>query len=270
MEEQTHKIISEADAPLSPVFLIAKMTWIDFLRRRDLFVAFIFMFIYAMFVFVVKIVGVESIQTVIFLLNLGLTVSAGIVSVLVILASSRQIPDELENRTAFPLFAKPLERGEYILGKVVAISAIGIILLSMFFTITRSILPDVSILDSTLFIEMFLIQIFSIVMLTSLSLFLSLIFTKTISIIILIILYFWSGILLQTLKSQFSGGFFSSAANIILSYIPSFQTLNLIQRYTDGGTALTSFEFSALIVYAVLTTASSIILCSIFFERKAL
>ena len=255
---------------LSPIWLISKATWLEFLRRRDLYVVLIFMAIFLMIVIATRIVGIKSNEEVRFLLNLGLTISFFLAGILAVFASVRQIPDEIEKGTFYPLLAKPVERRDVIIGKFLAVSLVCLSVLVLFTLLTKIFVPSLPIFNSILLFQVIILEGFAILILCSTGIFFSLIFPKAVNVILLIILFLGSGTLIGFLKSHSKQGITSSIIKFLTYYIPDFSSLNLVQRYTDGATALSFSELFLLVAYCVLFIFAFVVLSSILLNRRAL
>ena len=56
-------------------------------------------------------------------------------TLLTLFLAARQIPDEIEHRTIYPLLARPLSRDVYILGKWVACTLVGLAVFAALFVL---------------------------------------------------------------------------------------------------------------------------------------
>ena len=101
----------------APVPFVVRACLLEAVRRREFYVLFLFMGLFVAGIVVASIVKVENAATATFLLNLGMTLAFGLAKLATLLAAARQVPDDTENGTIYPLLAKPLGRGEYLVGK---------------------------------------------------------------------------------------------------------------------------------------------------------
>lgn len=256
--------------PFLKIKLISHATWIEFFRRKDPFIIVIFMLIYLFMMIAARIVGIESDESVRFLLNLGLTIGIYLTSILVIFISARQIPDEIENKTIYTLFAKPLKHVEFIISKIIAISAISILVLLIFIILTFIFIPMLSGLSPVLLIQVIFFQMISVIMLSTIGIFLSLVMPKAVSIVLIILLYFGRKILTIIIGTIFGTGTAASAMNWVLSYIPDFSILNLTQRFTDCAAPLDTSNTLLIIAYSFLIIYTMVVLSSYYFKKRSL
>ena len=105
--------------------LIARGVWIESLRQKDILALVVLMGLYFLSVFVIKLVGIDNPATGSFLYNLGLTLTCYVAHAMALLSAGRQVPDEIENRTIYPILAKPITRSAFIAGKWFAATSFG-------------------------------------------------------------------------------------------------------------------------------------------------
>jgi ABC-type transport system involved in multi-copper enzyme maturation permease subunit len=94
---------------------VAVLAILDALRRKDLYVMAILCGLMIAAGRVFAMVGLWGLDTVIKDLTFGAVSLSSIV--LCILIATRQVPEEISRRTLYPLLARPLGRGEMLLGK---------------------------------------------------------------------------------------------------------------------------------------------------------
>ena len=97
------------------VFVIAHMVWLDLLRRKDIYVLLILLAALLLALLSLNIFGLGQLS--IYLKDAGLLLAWLFSWILAINVASRQLPQEENRRTIFSLLAKPLTRGELLVGK---------------------------------------------------------------------------------------------------------------------------------------------------------
>ena len=100
---------------MSRILVIAKVVWLEMIRRKDAYVLLILLGVLLYALLTANIFGLGS--TVRYVLDLGLLMSWLFSIILTVGVSSRQLPDEEKRGTIYPLLAKPVTRGELIVGK---------------------------------------------------------------------------------------------------------------------------------------------------------
>jgi ABC-type transport system involved in multi-copper enzyme maturation permease subunit len=250
--------------------LIARAVFLELLRKRDLYVVFLLMGVFVIGALFVNIVGIENAATATFLLNLGLTLAYYAAHILTLLLAARQLPNEIENRTLYPLLAKPVERRTVLLGKWAACSLAGIGVFLALGLVGVLPVPRRETFDNLLLMQAFVLIPCSLALLSALAIALSLLFTRGITLLILGLLLAlggqWTGIVEHTVPGDAA----RRAVHLLLLYVPDFSRFNLITRYTDGIGALAGGEWLGMILYAVIFTAAALALAARTFERRAL
>lgn len=261
------------NSTLQTVTLVARGVVIETLRRKDLVVLMLFSAIYVMGMIVALLVGVENAATIAFLLNLGISLAWFSAHLFTVLVAARQVPDEVENRTLYPLLAKPVWRGEYLLGKWVASAGCG--LLTFFLLLTFSMLPWVfapfsPTLDLTLFVQATVLTVISLAMIAALTLLLSLVAPKPVTITVMVLTAVFAPKAMQFTMARLHGTALQTPGEWILAYIPNFTKLNLFDRFTDGMHAVGGGTFLGLCLYATIFTVAALIAADRIFSRQAL
>ena len=97
------------------VLVIARMVWLDLLRRKDMYVLLILLAGLLLALLSLNIYGLGGLVR--YVKDAGLLLAWRCSWILAISVASRQLPQEENRRTIFSLLAKPLTRGELLLGK---------------------------------------------------------------------------------------------------------------------------------------------------------
>ena len=251
------------------IVLIARAVFLELARKRDLYVAVLLMALFAGGAFITRVVGVEKPAVGTFLLNLGLSLAYYAAHILTLLLAAGQLPNEIENRTLYPLLAKPVSRGTVLLGKWLACSLAGCGTFFALAIIGWIAAPKMESYDATMLLQTVLLIPFSIALLAALSILFSLVWTKGVSFVLLGVLFFAGDKIF---------GFASRAAPVVLRswidafshVLPDFSKLNLITRYTDGIGPLPFFQEAGLILYATMLATACLILANQRFSRRPL
>lgn len=100
---------------MSRVLVIARVVWLDLLRRKDLYVMAILMLTLLFVLMSLNLFGLGAVVR--YILDVGLLMAWLFSLVLVVSLAGRQLPREESKGTIFPLLAKPVTRAELLLGK---------------------------------------------------------------------------------------------------------------------------------------------------------
>jgi ABC-type transport system involved in multi-copper enzyme maturation permease subunit len=219
---------------------------------------------------VARLVHIENAATATFLLNLGLTLAFAFAKLITLLTAVRQFPDELEARTLYPLLAKPLSRGQYLLGKWAASLLIGIITLGVLGLMAYLPVPKMEAFSYRTFAQTLLLQVVSLGMLAALSILFSLVIPKVLSIVILALLVLAGSHLSALVVTRTTDTPAGAAIRWVVQYIPDFGQLDLLQQFTSGGSAISSLDLLVRVLYAAIITAFSLAAAVWLLERRQL
>lgn len=255
--------------PLRVMALVGRGVFIELLRRKDLYVLVILMGLFMVGMVAVAIVGIEHPSTATFLLNLGLTLAYFAAHILTLLLSVRQLPVEIENRTIYPMLARPIERHWLLLGKWAACTACGVVTFLVLFLMGWLPVPKLEACSSTVLVQMLLLQFMSLAMLSGVAMLLSLVLPRGVVVAGLGVLFVMGGKLTVLARNTLEQPV-SSWVAWMTGYLPDFSKVNMITRYTDGIDAVALPAFAALIAYAALFTAMSLAAGTWVFQRRTL
>lgn len=116
---------------MSKVLAISQVVLLEMLRRKDIYVLLIVTGVMTLLVAAVNIFNEARMVRYIKEISLVLIWISSLV--IAIMTSARQLPAERENRTLFPLLAKPVSRTQFLLGKFAGCwVASGIALVSLY------------------------------------------------------------------------------------------------------------------------------------------
>ncbi len=97
------------------VAVVAGIVWLEVLRRKDLYVLFILLAAFLLVLLTLDIFGLSRLME--YTKEIGLLMAWLFSLILTVSVSVRQLPQEEARGTIFPLLAKPITRGQVILGK---------------------------------------------------------------------------------------------------------------------------------------------------------
>ncbi len=262
--------MNEGVPPADVIRLLSRGVFLELVRKKDLYVVGLLMGLFLVVAWSVQLVGIESEASATFLLNLGLSLSGYCVHLLSLFLMIRQVPSEIENRTLFPLLARPFDRQWYLVGKWLACSGPMVGLLMLLFILILVLVPGGGRYDGLLMVQMLCAQCLSICMLNALTLLASLCWPRSIGILVLGALYFVSDKLIRVIGSAFSEAPLNGISTYLANLLPDFSKLNLITRYTDGIPALGIGEFLGVVFYGLLWIAVALIPAGRLFRRRNL
>jgi ABC-type transport system involved in multi-copper enzyme maturation permease subunit len=253
-----------------PTWLVARITFFETLRRKDFFVLLILLGLYTA-VAVTLLQGRsqdESVRRLLF--SLGLTFSFGAAAILVVVLAARQVPKEIEQGTILPLLARPLTRGQFLLGKFLACWVVGAGSLLCFAVLIRLLVRPPAQFSEVLFVQTIVLQAAGLGALAAITLMFSLVLTDLLNITVSLIYYFFWGVIFNVLQSALhpageSGGSFLGRA---LYVFPHLEILNISRVCLAESTPLAWSLMLALIVYAAAYAALALVAAHNLFEKR--
>jgi len=240
--------------------LLVRASLLELWRRQDLWVLMMLMGMYALIALGARATGEMEPQTATFMLNLGLTLSAIFSQLLTLLIAVRQIPVEMEQRTLYPLLAKPLTRDALLLGKWLAAGLCGVLSALMFQGLVFLVTPVMEPFHASTLLQHQLLLPLSLFAVAGMGIHLSLWLPKGLALC--------SGALLVFAAEPLVRAFQGSLPPVLL--LPRFGALNLVTRYTDGIAALAAPQFILMAGYILLWNVLWTVLSRERFRRMPL
>ncbi len=260
----------ESATPLRSVGLVGRGVLLETVRRRELYVILVFAALFLAGVLVARAVGIPNPETGTFVLNLGLTLALGAAHVLAILTAARQIPAELENRTIHPVLAKPLSRAEYLLGKWWACTATGASTFFVLAAIAWIAVPKLEDYSPPMLVQTFLAGVLSLALVAALSLLGSILIPHAMNVVLVALVVWFGHTFGGFVVARAAGGVFAGFARWLMAYVPNFNKLNLVARYTDGIGPLPPGEFLVMTLYVTICLAACFAASAFAFDRRRL
>jgi ABC-type transport system involved in multi-copper enzyme maturation permease subunit len=250
--------------------LIGRGVFLELTRRRDVYVLLLLMGVFLVATVAVTVVGIENPSTGTFLLNLGMTIAIYAAHGMTVLVMARQIPDEIEQRTLYPLLAKPLERDTLLIGKWAACAGCGALVLGVLLVMGWAPVPRMENYHPGALAQALLLLPLSLGLAASMALLLSLAVPRAFALLIGAAVYFGGGHITGLLEQRAQADAWLRPFVWLARYLPDFSKLNLVTRYTDGIDPLAAGPFLGLCLYAMVFTAAFLVLSTWLFRRRPL
>ncbi|MDK2973083.1 MAG: hypothetical protein PWP23_2838 [Candidatus Sumerlaeota bacterium] len=256
-----------------PVWLIAKSVLLEAVRRRE---------IYAIVLVATLLIG--AVMTVDFFELEGLTkfyreVALKIMSVAtaltVIVLAARQLPREFETRTIYPLMAKPISRLAFLCGKLLGVMVAGAFCFGLFMVVY---LCGAAYLGSSvpwaLFAQYIYLQIVMLLILATLSFWLSMLLNLDAAITIGAIFYVFAATFttLTTYIYDFTSPIGQFLIRVVIYAVPQLTLLDLSEKavHAQAWAPLRFATMAQLTLYGLFFSALYFSLAAIWFRRKPL
>lgn len=249
---------------------LAHATILESIRRKDLYVALILSLLMIGAAATIGTFGVNGLE--LFLKDVTLTVVNLLSLLLCILFAARQIPEEVSRRTVYPLLARPIGRGDLVFGKFLGAFALSALGLTLFSAIGVGALAYYGMGVGAIFVQYFVLRLFSLALVCALTMALSLIATPGATITLSILLAVGSATFSQAVLLL--DGTAGQAGRAVLrgSYfaLPQLQLFDLSRKVSYGWNPVPNWVVGDLFLYAAFYTALFLFLGSLRFRKQAL
>lgn len=239
--------------------IIATGALLEMKRRRDAAILAMFSAVFVVFLGAARFVGFETPAAGTFTMNLSLTLALWVSHLVTLLMSARLIPDELEQRTLYPLLARPLHRREVIFGKALAAWVTGVLVFTCLMIPALLLVPQLEFYAPGALLQHLLLSLAALALTAALGQALTLLLPRTTGVAVGAALIFGTPFILN----------FRPVA-LLRPLLPSPDRLNLVLRYTDGADPLPAVDLILLLGYGLIWTLLLISLSQTLFQRRAL
>ena len=129
---------------MNAIFAIVKLTFKEIVRKKDFYVALALIGVILFFASRMNFYDVENVSR--YLRELGLALIFVFSAFITVPLAARQFPSETRDRTLAVLLAKPVSRGQFVLGKFLGAALAGVAAFTVFYAVflafTLKGLPD--------------------------------------------------------------------------------------------------------------------------------
>ncbi len=253
--------------------LIAKSVLTESVRRRELYVLVLAACALIGVIMTMDFFGLGGLTK--FYREAALKVMSWTTALAVIALAARQLPRELENRTIYPLLARPLSRTEFLGGKLLGVLAAGAFCFALFMLIfvAGSLRMRVPI-PWGLFLQHIYLQLLMVAVIGSLGFLLSMLMHVDAVITICVLFYFLSAVSATVLIHLHAYmGAAGRALLLFLNYaIPQITLFDLSEKavHAEVWPRLGWGTMGALTLYAGIYVAIYLVMTVLLFRRRAL
>lgn len=241
---------------MNNIIVIAKGVLRELIRRKDIYLIFTLLVIMITYAASLSFGGERNFDR--YFKEIGISLAYIFSMIIAVTFASRQIPQEVEAKTIYPILAHPVSRQQFIVGKFAGVLFISTVSFSLFYItfIVSLFLKGAVLTPPVLLAEGYILHILLLSFFTALAVLLSLFFSTTANTWISIIIYFstnWLGVNIPA-----------------YIYLPHPELFDIRQRIIHSLDVVPLWAVSFLAVYAVLYTALFLLLASLVFRRRNL
>jgi len=250
---------------------IARGVLLESLRRKDLWVVAILGFIIILAAGALGFFGVTGLE--VFAKDLAVSVLSMFSTILAVLTTSRLLPEEIKNRTLYPLLARPIGRSDLLMGKL-----LGAVLATWIGFLSLALLTGVALSTFHVQFELVMLQylvakMMGLVVLCAVSLTLSTIMTPAAAATTSLILAFGSSMIIRGLvMASYSA---SDPMKLVFKgvngLLPQYGLFDMGSRTANvGWGAAPMWVMGALLAYMAIYSGGMMMLSWSKFRKQAI
>jgi len=237
---------------LRKIVAVAHVTVLESIRRKDPYVVLVLGLAIMFGAGIFSSFGVKGLEK--FVKDIAFAVTNVFACVICVAAAARQLPNEIENRTLFPLIAKPISRTAFFLGKYLGVAVISSLVVLAFFVEIQVLFWIFKIEAGSVFYQAVYLRVVSMWFIAAVSLALSIILTQSANVTISLLLVLAMQTFANTLITVHSGlsGTGKRVAETLYWLAPHLELFNLGKLVVHEYPAVPAWVLLALTVYAIL------------------
>jgi ABC-type transport system involved in multi-copper enzyme maturation permease subunit len=243
---------------------------LEAIRRKDIYVMLILSGIVIVVTGIFNAFGVPELHK--FMIDVSLSIINIFTVVIAVIVSARQLPYELENRTLYPMLAKPIGRFQFLAGKFVGIMEMSTAALLMFFVVAGVVFAAFGIPLRAVFFQYIYLRWISLFLICSMTLCLSLVLTHAANVTISLLICMGASIFTRTViivhdslgpwqKDLLSGAYW---------IFPHLDLFDISGRVVHGWIPVPAWALACMTLYALIYTAIFLGLGYLRFRRQPL
>lgn len=250
---------------------LARGVVLESIRRKDLWVVAILGFLIILCAGTLGFFGVKGLEM--FVKDLAVTVLGVFGSIIAVLTSCRVLPDEVKNRTLYPLLARPITRFGLVLGKFLGAVAVSWIAFLLLATLTAVALAIFRVPFEPIMLQYLVAKMMGLVVVCALSMALSVLMTPSAAATTGFILVFGSSMIVRALVMGYDAA--SPAGKGVFKFLsaalPQLNLFDLGGRATYfGWGTVPMWVMAALFGYMAVYSSAMIGLAWARFRKQAL
>lgn len=258
---------------MRPVRLIAWSVLVEAVRRKEIYAIVLISCLLIAGIMSIDFFGLRGLSK--FYCEVSLEIMSTAAALTTIVLAARQLPREFENRTIYPLLAKPISRATFMLGKLTGVMGASAFCFALFMLVyVGGALYMGSRVSVPLLLQFIYLQLLALLILATLSFWLSLWLNLDAAITLGAILYFAASIIMTSISYIYDlvGWAGKIALKCALYIIPQLRLLDLTEKvvHSDVWHPLATSTMAALTAYAAFYSAVFFGLAYLAFRRRPL
>lgn len=243
----------------------------ELIRRKDFYVLFVFLLALLALLSSQSFFDLKGVSR--YVRDLGYSLLMLFSFIIAAVFTAKQIPSEIEARTIYPLLAKPLSRGRFVLGKFFGGFAVSSIAFTVFFAVYAFFYVGSAKGGSPLLlVQGFFLGILFLCLVSALAIFFSNFLTMSATVTFVFLLYAVISGFSDTFRDAvlFSKGASSVFSALVYYLIPHFDFYDMRVRITHAWDPLPWVVVLAITAYTLVYSFLLLHFAGILFKRRSL
>lgn len=255
---------------MEKVLGIAHVAILESFRRKDPYVVLILGLVIVSGAALFNQFGIEGLEK--FVKDVALTVTNILCIVICVVAAARQLPVEINNRTLYPLLAKPVSRTTVFLGKYVGVGLMSSAVVLLFWVELLAIFLLFGISAGAIFFQALYLRILSMWLIAAIVVTLSLFLTHGANVTVSLLLCLAMSTFANTVLAVHSEleGAARRLAEAVYWVVPHLELFDLSKKVIHDWPSIPGVALAALTGYAVIYATIFLALGCWRFRRTAL
>jgi len=249
---------------------LARGVVLESVRRKDLWVVAILGFLILLASGALGFFGVEGLQS--FAKDLAASVLSLFSAVVAVLTSCRLLPEEIKQRTLYPLLARPISRLDLLIGKLLGAVIVTWIAFLLLCILTAVALTTFHVTFEPIMAQYVVAKMMGLVVLCAISLAFSTYMTPQAAATLSLILAFGSGVIVRGLVMAYasSGAGIQWVFKLVAASLPQLGVFDLGGRAANlSWSPVSTSVMLQLLAYMAMYSAAMVSLSWVKFRRQA-
>ncbi|MFN3689798.1 MAG: ABC transporter permease [Fimbriimonadales bacterium] len=248
---------------------LMKAGLLETIRRKDLYVVAILTVLLVLGASAFRVFGVQGLE--IFVKDVAFTAIGVMTTILTVLIAARQIPEEMQRRTIYPLMARPITRGQLLFGKwATAFCTAGLCFITLAL-VTLGLLASLGIPVKPIFIQYVLLKLLGIGWLCAMVIALSLYFTPAANVTLSLILAFGSGVFNRLLlMAHWEHDLSALWLNLLYGILPHYDYFDMSKKVVFDWDLAPWWVLGVMGGYALLSGATWLLIGWLRFRKQTI
>ena len=249
---------------------LARGVVLESVRRKDLWVVAILGFLIMAGAGMLGFFGLKGLET--FAKDLAASVLGMFSTVMAVLVGSRVMPEEIKNRTLYPLLARPITRFDLLFGKFIGATWVTWIAFLLLAGLTSLALAMFQVPFEAVMGQYLIAKMLGLSVIVAVSMTLSVFMTASAAATMSFVLAFGSSMIIRALVMAYESS--SPAFQVVFKFLnailPQYGLFDLGSRAANGWGPVQAWVLGALAAYALVYSSAMLSIVWLKFRKQAI